>query len=102
MNGTPDVTTAAPRVRTCLGAVLLLCVTLALSPSPVVAQSSSSTPTPTASPCVGDCDRSGLVAISEVVACVEIFATFSPKSVCPSCDRNDDGVVTIDEVQASV
>ncbi len=48
-------------------------------------------------PC-GDCNRNGNVNLSETQLCANIALDSQPLELCPSCDINDDGEVTEDEV----
>ena len=52
--------------------------------------------------CVGDCDGADGVMINEVVKTVSIFLGTDTLATCPNADRNGDGLVTIDEVVATV
>ena len=48
--------------------------------------------------CPGDCNDDDMVAINELITCVNIALDNSPVSVCPACDVNGDGTVTINEL----
>ncbi len=68
--------------------------------------SDGSTPTPTPTggvppACVGDCDGSGEVSISELIRLVTI-ALGAPVADCPAGDRDGDGEIGIDELVAAV
>lgn len=52
--------------------------------------------------CMGDCDGSGSVAVSEIVRCVAIALGFQPVAACDDADGNDDGQVGIDELTQSI
>jgi hypothetical protein len=52
--------------------------------------------------CVGDCDRGGSVAVSEVVHCVAIALSTQPLASCDGADGNGDGQVGIEELTQSV
>ncbi len=52
--------------------------------------------------CPGDCNDDNMVAINELVQCVNIALGSSPVSACPSCDVNGDGMVGINELIAAV
>jgi hypothetical protein len=59
------------------------------------------TPSPAGWPCVGDCDASGDVEVSEVIRCVGV-ATRSSGGTCADCDDNLDGEVAVNELIAAV
>ena len=69
-----------------------------------------STPTPTLTPtastppigCVGDCDGSGVVTVSDILAMVNIALGNAPLSTCTAGDANQDGSITINEILAAV
>ncbi len=66
--------------------------------------SDGSTPTATGGvppACVGDCDGSGEVSISELIRLVNI-ALGAPVADCPAGDRDGDGEIGIDELVAAV
>ncbi len=68
--------------------------------------SDGSTPTPTPTggvppACVGDCDGSGEVSISELITLVNV-ALGAPLAQCPAGDRDGDGEIGIDELVAAV
>jgi hypothetical protein len=69
-----------------LGAVLLTC-----SMSSAAAQE-----------CVGDCDDSGSVGVSELIRCVRIALDLAPVDSCSECDANGDGTVRIPELITAV
>src|SRR5215475_11643246 len=52
--------------------------------------------------CVGDCDGNGTVAISELIAGVNIALGSATVSACSPFDRNGDGIVSVDELVAGV
>ena len=52
--------------------------------------------------CVGDCDNSGLVAINEIVTCVNIALEAAPVSTCQACDPDSSGTVAINELVLAV
>ena len=52
-------------------------------------------------PCPGDCNGDGSVAIDELVLGVEA-ATDGNVTACPAFDANNDGVVTVDELVTAV
>jgi hypothetical protein len=56
----------------------------------------------TVSPCVGDCNSDGMVAINELITGVNIALGSQPVSVCPSFDVSGDGTVAINEIISAV
>jgi hypothetical protein len=69
------------------------------SPTPI--------PTPTATappetPCTGDCDGGGSVAVNELVLGVRILLGTAPLTECSPFDENQDGTVTVAELVAAV
>jgi hypothetical protein len=56
------------------------------------------TPTATPVPCVGDCDGSGVVTVSDLVTGVNIVLDNQPITRCPAFDPDDSGTVTISEL----
>lgn len=52
--------------------------------------------------CMGDCDGSGSVEVSEIVRCVAIALGTQPLAACDGADGNDDAQVGIDELTQSV
>jgi len=62
---------------------------------------SAAPPTPTATPggsCVGDCDGSGTVTVSDIITGVNIVLGNLPVSSCPAFDADGSGTVTIGEI----
>ena len=59
------------------------------------------TPAPGSGTCVGDCDGSGAVDVSEVIRCVGM-AVGTGGGDCARCDVNGDTVVSINEIVAAV
>ena len=57
------------------------------------------TPGPTAG-CVGDCDTSGVVTITELVTMVNM--ALGTGGACAAADANSDGAVTVDEIVRAV
>lgn len=53
-------------------------------------------------PCVGDCNDNYVVAINELITCVNIALGNSPVDTCPSCDTSSNGVVAINELIQAV
>jgi hypothetical protein len=53
-------------------------------------------------PCAGDCDASGLVAISELITGVNIALGSAPVSTCSRMDRDGDEQVSIADLIAAV
>ncbi len=52
--------------------------------------------------CVGDCDESGAVVISELIVGVRINLGESPVDRCPAFDVNDSGTVAVNELVQGV
>lgn len=52
--------------------------------------------------CLGDCDRGGSVAVTEIVRCVAIALGSQPLETCARADGNADGQVGIEELTQSV
>ena len=75
--------------------------TLTATPSATPTRSSTVTPTPTPN-LPGDCNRNGLVSVSELVTSVRIALGLSPVAGCKEADRNGDGKVAIAELIAAV
>ncbi|MBX3026445.1 heparinase II/III family protein [bacterium] len=55
-----------------------------------------------APPCVGDCDRDGVVSIDELTLALRAALGAGPLASCRSADADGDGRVTIDELLAAV
>lgn len=77
------------------------------TPTPTVTDTPTSEvtppPTPTSTPvppdgCVGDCDGSGAVTVSDIITGVNIVLGNQPVSSCPSFDADGGGTVTIGEI----
>jgi len=66
--------------------------------TPTVTRTSRRTPTATPAACVGDCDGSGDVSVSDLVIGVNIALDNQPVSNCPAFDPDDSGTVTISEL----
>jgi hypothetical protein len=75
--------------RTLVGVTLLLALAI---PRRVAAQSA----------CVGDCDSSGDVTVSELIAMVNIALGGAIVSTCQGGDVNNDGQITVNELVAAV
>src|SRR5215467_15031109 len=54
------------------------------------------------STCTGDCDGSGMVAINELILCVNVALGSSQLNTCEACDANGDGMVSINELIGAV
>jgi cysteine-rich repeat protein len=52
--------------------------------------------------CAGDCNLNSMVAINELIVCVNIASGSAAVSTCTPCDVNEDGNVTINELIAAV
>jgi len=52
--------------------------------------------------CPGDCDDDDMVAINELITCVNIALGSAPLSSCTACDANGDGMVGINELILAV
>lgn len=74
------------------------------SPTPTVTPRLTPTPRPTRplGPCVGDCNRDGRIAISELVRGVNIALAGATASDCAPLDRDDNGAVNVNELVAAV
>jgi hypothetical protein len=53
-------------------------------------------------PCVGDCDGSSSVSISDLITCVNISLGGLPLANCPACDPDGSGTVSISELIRAV
>jgi len=96
--GQPTITSAPTATATA--------VPSGVATATVTPTSDGSTPTPTRTtgalpPCVGDCDGSGELSISELITLVNI-ALGAPLAQCPAGDRDGDGEIGIDELVAAV
>ena len=58
----------------------------------------AATPTPVPA-CPGDCDGNGSVTIAEVQTAVQVFLEINSPKTCLAADANDDGAVSIGELQ---
>ncbi len=87
--------------------------TQSIGPSPAVQATLSATPSLTPSPrptasatvssrCTGDCDRSGVVTVDEVVRMVNIALGTLPPMYCLAGDRDGNGQITVDEIVEAV
>ena len=54
------------------------------------------------STCVGDCDGSGDVTVSELIRMVNIALGNTPVTTCETGDANHDGQITVDEILTAV
>ncbi len=52
--------------------------------------------------CCGDCNNDMMVAINELVTCVNIALDTSPLAQCPACDCDDSGGVEINDLVGAV
>ena len=73
------------------GAAVVGAVLMTFSTSPAAAQE-----------CVGDCDDSGSVGVSELIRCVRIALGVGEIDDCRDCDANGDGAVRIPELITAV
>jgi hypothetical protein len=71
------------------------------SPTPPPSATLPPTLTPTVS-CAGDCDGSGTVTITEVVALVDIALDSAVPIPCPAGDADHDGRITVNDIVAAV
>lgn len=55
-----------------------------------------------AAPCVGDCDRNGVVTIDELLRGIRIALGLASTAVCYGIDASQNGVVSIEELVAGV
>ncbi|HUI27553.1 MAG TPA: hypothetical protein VL403_15835 [Candidatus Kryptonia bacterium] len=63
------------------------------------------TPTPTVAPssgCTGDCDGNNMVAVNELVMCVNIALGNADLSTCNACDTDGDRKVAVNELVSAV
>ncbi len=60
------------------------------------------TPRPTAPPCIGDCNRDGVVSAADLVTGINIALGTQSLASCPLADVSGDGVVTVDEIAEAV
>ena len=67
-------------------------------PGTVAIATHAGTPLPTATlgPCVGDCDGSGTLVITELITGVNIALGLLPLDSCSAFDCNGTGSVTVD------
>jgi len=75
------------------------------TPSPTPTQTPAATLPPTATPtvsCAGDCDGSGMVTISEVIALVDVALDSAVPTTCPAGDADHDGRITVNDIVAAV
>ncbi len=72
------------------------------TPTPTDLPTPTDTPTPPANTCVGDCDGSGDVAVTELISGVNIALGNLDLGTCPSFDANQDGEVTVNELLQAV
>jgi len=79
-------------------------IAVGLVPGGCVAPPPIPTPTltPTAPPCVGDCDRNGLVTAADLMLGLNIALGRSTAAQCSLLDTSGDGVVTVDELLAAM
>ena len=52
--------------------------------------------------CVGDCDSSSVVEVSDIIVMANIALGNFPVSFCPAGDTNGDREITVDEIVAAV
>ena len=76
--------------------------TVGMPPTPTATRGVTATPTATPVVCVGDCDGSGSVSISDLVTGVNIVLGSQPITRCPAFDPDDSGTVTISELVQGV
>lgn len=74
------------------------------TPTPTPTRSNTPTPRPTRplGPCIGDCDRDGRIAISELVRGVAFALSGTSPSECSSIDANSDSTVNVNELVSAV
>jgi hypothetical protein len=70
--------------------------TTPIGPTPTATHAGTPLPTPTPGPCVGDCDGSGTLVITELITGVNIALGVLPLNGCASFDCNHTGHVTVD------
>jgi hypothetical protein len=65
-------------------------------------ETATAVPTGPVVACVGDCNGTGQVQISELVTCVNVALGNTPPGNCPACDANSGGKVEINELIVAV
>ncbi|MGD9765170.1 MAG: hypothetical protein AB7V27_15815 [Candidatus Binatia bacterium] len=84
-------------------ATLLATRTATATPSGLTSTPSPTpTHTPLAVPCFGDCDRNGIVSVSELITGVAVALGSLPVDRCPAFDADGNGSVAIGELIAGV
>jgi len=73
------------------GAVVVAVMLFGLTPGRVAGQQS-----------VGDCNNDGKIAITELISCVAIALGRANAPICPQCDADSNGRVTINELIEAV
>ena len=79
-------------------------VTKTATPTPTDTETATPESTATATPigCIGDCDDTGEVEVTDLIIMVNIALANQPPSACPAGDANADGAVTIEELISAV
>ena len=91
--------THAPTVTSTLPGTPSVTPTASTTASFIPSATPTSSPRP---PCVGDCDRSGDVQISEIITMVNIALGTADVSACAAGDADGNGSIEINEIIAAV
>jgi len=67
-----------------------------------VSPTATPTPTPRPIPCIGDCNRDGMVSVDDIVTMVEVAFGNALLGTCRAGDANGDGVISVDDLLAAV
>jgi hypothetical protein len=110
--GTPTVTPTnltPSRTRTPTRTPLVTPSTPTATPSATATDTDTPTPVGTETPtvssatdCVGDCNRDGMVTVTELITLVNIALGNADVSACPAGDANGDRMITVAEIVAAV
>jgi hypothetical protein len=102
----PEVTTfgfAAASPYTCSGVAVVSCTPeLVGLTNGAIGQSRVTTVVSIGTSCVGDCDGSGDITVSELITMVNIALGNADVSTCTAGDQNGDGAVSVNEIIAAV
>lgn len=94
-SATPSATSSAPVTPTATS-------TATVTATPSVTATPTVTPTPAARPCIGDCDRDGVVRVDELLRGVAVALAGSEPASCPAADGDGDRRVSIAELIAAI
>lgn len=104
-NNADDFALAEPAPRNNAGATGTLGQCSGAGPTPTATTGGEPTPTATSPPvsgCPGDCDHSGVVAVNEIIAGVNIALGNATASQCEPLDTNGNQQIEINELIAAV